>query len=649
MMRFSDISLVYKVGFPSAFALVMLASVAIMSLWSGQSQTNVLHRVIADSRLESRLAADSERITAANGALYVLMTKQAAGGTPAASQAALNEVVAQIDEVNADLATLRPLLPADQRAGFDAVLKDLANYRGGITLVGSMLQIDFNSAASFIAPFQTNYARMTSRLGSISRDVAAISSASAAASASEARFISHMLLAFVLGTLVVVAAVSGFITLAVRRTVTAISGATEHLASGQNDIDLSKLARRDEFGAIVRSLDVFRENQTRMNALRTEQEAMKARQEAQQAELQTQREIKQQEQRHVVDGLAAGLSKLAAGDVVFRLEAKFADEYEQLRGDFNAAMDRLQDTMRAIARNTDGVRSGAEEIMQASDDLARRTEQQAANLEQTTAALGEITSTVHKTAQGAHEARSIVESAKQNAEQSGTLMKVTVSAISDIEASSKQIANIVGVIDEIAFQTNLLALNAGVEAARAGDAGRGFAVVATEVRALAQRSAEAAKEIKGLISTSNTQVGNGVKSVAETSAALARIVEQVTNINRLVGDIAASAEAQATGLNEVNSAVGQMDQVTQKNAAMVEEATAASHALAGEAVELARLVGMFQIGEAQTAAEKPAARAAHPAPARPRVVSSARASAVSGKFHAGAVAAQAGAEDWNEF
>src|SRR6516165_1863779 len=411
MMRISDIPLVYKVGFPSAFALVMLASVSIMSLWSGQSQTEVLNRVIASGQVQSRLAADAERITAANGALYVLMTKQAAGGTPAASQEALNDVIAQIDSVHADLVTLRPLLPADQQAGFDAVLKNLSDYRGGIKLVGSMLEIDFNAAASFIAPFQANYARMTGTLGNISQDVAAISSASAEASASEARLISQMQLGFVLGTLVVVAAVSGFITLAVRRTVTEISSATEHLASGQQDIDLARLARRDEFGAIVRSLDVFRENQIRMNALRTEQEAMKAQQEAQQAELQKQREVKQQEQRHVVDGLAAGLSKLAAGDVVFRLDVKFAAEYEQLRGDFNAAMERLQDTMKAIARNTDGVRSGAQEIMHASDDLARRTEQQAANLEQTTAALSEITRTVHKTAKGAHEARSIVESA----------------------------------------------------------------------------------------------------------------------------------------------------------------------------------------------------------------------------------------------
>ena len=645
MKRFADIPLVYKVGFPSAFALVMLAAVAAMAVWSARGQTDVLNHVIANDSVQSRLAADSEQITAANGALYVLMTKQAAGGTPEASAIAVKDVLRQIDTVQADLVKLRPELPADQRAGFDVVLKNLSDYRGGVNVVGSMLGIDFNSAAGFIAPFQANYARMTSTLTGISQDVATLSSSSAHTSARHAGVIGQMLLGFVLGTLVVVALVAGLITLAVRRTVNEISHATEHLASGHHDIDLAGLARGDEFGSIVQSLNVFRDNQIRINALRAEQEAMKAEQEAQAAEQQRLRELKQDEQRNVVNGLASGLSKLAGGDVIYRLQVPFAAEYEQLRGDFNAAMDRLQETLKAIASNTQGVRSGAEEIMQASDDLARRTEQQAANLEQTAAALGGITEAVHETAKGAHSARGIAESAKHNAEQSGSLMQVTVSAISDIEASSKQIASIVGVIDDIAFQTNLLALNAGVEAARAGDAGRGFAVVATEVRALAQRSAEAAKEIKALISTSNSQVGSGVKSVAETSTALARIVDQVAEMNRLVGEIAASAEVQATGLNEVNSAINQMDQVTQKNAAMVEEATAASHALAGEAAELARLVGLFQVGEAQA----PAVVRAEPRRAAVATRTHVPARASAPRPYASTVPVKSGAEDWDEF
>ena len=314
------------------------------------------------------------------------------------------------------------------------------------------------------------------------------------------------------------------------------------------------------------------------------------------------------------------------------------------------AMDKLQETMKAIAHNTQGVRAGAGEITQASDDLSRRTEQQAASLEETAAALDQITATVRKTAEGANEARSAAATAKTDAERSGEVVRETVNAMSGIEASSKQIGNIIGVIDEIAFQTNLLALNAGVEAARAGDAGRGFAVVATEVRALAQRSADAAKEIKTLISASSQQVDAGVKLVGETGKSLERIVAQVAKLNGLVGDIAASAQEQATGLNQVNTAVNQMDQVTQQNAAMVEQSTAASHSLADEAAELARLVGQFQIGQlAEIRAAKPPARREPPkARAAPRGAG-AKVVALAGQNGAPRAALASAQENWDEF
>jgi methyl-accepting chemotaxis protein len=296
-------------------------------------------------------------------------------------------------------------------------------------------------------------------------------------------------------------------------------------------------------------------------------------------------------------------NKLAAGDLVFRITKPFSGDYEKLRNDFNAAMQTLQETIQVIVGSAQGIRSGAGEITQASDDLSRRTEQQAATLEQTAAALDEITATVRKTADGASNARNVVETAKTDAERSGEVVRATVEAMSGIEESSRQISNIISVIDEIAFQTNLLALNAGVEAARAGDSGRGFAVVATEVRALAQRSAAAAKEIKDLINASGKQVDNGVKLVAETGQALTRIVTQVSQLNHLVTDIAASAVEQSTGLHEVNVAMNQMDQVTQQNAAMVEETTAAAHSLSRETTQLTGLVSRFQTNAAETAPE----------------------------------------------
>ncbi len=312
-----------------------------------------------------------------------------------------------------------------------------------------------------------------------------------------------------------------------------------------------------------------------------------------------------EEQAVVVSSVAVGLARLSDGDLVYRLESPFAPSYEALRRDFNTAMEKLQQTMSTIAVNTHGIRNGVAQISRASDDLARRTEHQAASLEQTAAALDQITSTVRKTADGAREASTVVAVANEDADRSGEVLSRAISAMSAIETSSHQIGQIIVVIDEIAFQTNLLALNAGVEAARAGEAGRGFAVVAQEVRSLAQRSADAAKEIKTLISASAQQVLAGVDLVGETGTALGRIFGQVSQISGVVKDIAASAQQQSSGLMEINTAINQMDQVTQQNAAMVEQSTAASHALSQEAEQLAALVAQFQIGAANASA-KPA-------------------------------------------
>jgi methyl-accepting chemotaxis protein len=430
------------------------------------------------------------------------------------------------------------------------------------------------------------------------------------------------------------------------------------LAGGDLKAEVAGADRRDEIGGMARAVQIFKEAGLEQVRMEAEAKRLAAAAEAEQEQSEAHRQEVARQQHVVVEALADGLEKLSAGELLFRIETKFATEYEKLRADFNTAMDRLAETMQSIAANTQGVRAGAGEITQASDDLSRRTEQQAASLEQTAAALDQITATVRKTAEGATEARNVVTAAKTDAERSGEVVRETVEAMTGIEGSSKKIGNIIGVIDEIAFQTNLLALNAGVEAARAGDAGRGFAVVATEVRALAQRSADAAKEIKTLISASGQQVGTGVKLVGETGKALARIGEQVARLNTLVTDIAASAQEQATALAEVNSAVNQMDQVTQQNAAMVEQSTAASHGLAGEAEELGRLVGQFQLGAVAAKIEKPARKSAavplaKAAQAKPRRAVSPAAPAASasamGKFVPIARESAAAAESWDEF
>ena len=300
----------------------------------------------------------------------------------------------------------------------------------------------------------------------------------------------------------------------------------------------------------------------------------------------------------VSQSIGFGLARLAEKDLTFRLTDDLPPAYAQLQDDFNAAVEQLAAAFAGVNDSTDSVHAGSREISLASDDLAQRTAQQAASLEETAAALDEITATVKKTAEGANLAREAMAMTRKDAQHGGEIVRKAVDAMGKIEASSRQISQIIGVIDEIAFQTNLLALNAGVEAARAGDAGRGFAVVASEVRALAQRAADAAKEIKGLISTSTAQVGEGVVLVAETGKALEQIESKVAEITLAVADISHSAQEQALGLQQVNSAVNQMDQATQQNAAMSEQATAASQQLAEETDRLMEMIGEFDVGRA---------------------------------------------------
>ena len=426
---------------------------------------------------------------------------------------------------------------------------------------------------------------------------------------------------------------------------TALEGAMAGLAAGDVARDVPCTGRRDEIGTMAQAVEVFRA--AAAEKLRLEADALAAGRltEAERARTATHLAAVSAEQRLVVEGVAGGLVRLADGDLAYRIQDPFPAEYDRLRADFNGALATLQDTMRTVAARTSAIDGGTSEISAASGDLSRRTEQQAAALEETAAALDEITATVRRTAEGSKRARAVVSSARGSAEQSGRIVEEAISAMGGIETSSREIGQIIGVIDEIAFQTNLLALNAGVEAARAGEAGRGFAVVASEVRALAQRSAEAAREIKALISTSGRQVEEGVAFVGQTGEALSGIVARVAEIDGIVGEIAASAQEQAAGLDEVNTAVNQMDQVTQQNAAMVEETTAASHALSRETAELARLIGGFRLGQGEAAPRRPAAApvvalAPRSAP-RPMLKTAGRGGA--------APRAQAEAPGWEEF
>jgi methyl-accepting chemotaxis protein len=371
--------------------------------------------------------------------------------------------------------------------------------------------------------------------------------------------------------------------------ITAMTNAMHQLANDVLDVDVPGVGRGDELGAMADAVQVFKDAA------------------AEKLRIGEQRVAAAAEQAAVVAALGEGLERLSVGAVTFRIERDFALEYEKLRIDFNTAMERLQDTMKVVSARTTAIRLRTDEIASASDDLSKRTEQQAASVEKTATALDQITAAVRNAAEGSRHAREVVGAAKTKAEHSGQLVRQAVEAMGGIEKSSSQITQIIGVIDEIASRTDILALNAGVEAARAGDAGRGFAVIASGVRALAQRSAEAANKIKALISESSRQIEQGVGLVGQTGDALEQIIVQVAEINGIVTDIAGSAEEQAKGLDQVNTAIDQLDRVTQQNVAMVVESTAASQTLSQETEELAGLISQFDIGQGfdSTSARRP--------------------------------------------
>lgn len=426
----------------------------------------------------------------------------------------------------------------------------------------------------------------------------------------------------------------------------AVTEVLRSATQGQTYVGTLQVARGSEDPAIVDgSLGCVKDHEGRpirilllgRDVTRSEAEIAAARRQRAEAEKQ---------QSNVVEALRLGLRKLNAGDLTARIDEPFAGNYEELRQDFNNTVNNMATAMHAILKNAENISNEARDISSTADGLSRRTESTAATLEQTAAALDLLTDSVKATADGAERADQAVSNAKASAESSSKVVVETVSAMDQIASSSERITSIIKVIDDIAFQTNLLALNAGVEAARAGDAGRGFAVVASEVRALAQRSSDAAREINDLIANSASQVRRGVALVDKTGDALKQIAGSVSEIAELVSDIAVASRQQSANLVEINSAVTQLDQSTQQNAARLEETTAASEGLTQDAVALVATVSHFKVA-ASSAPETVlsfrsdrSAKAAKPAPAPGTSVQS-RGNA--------AVAIKADAAGWEDF
>ncbi|MEO0032400.1 MAG: hypothetical protein RIS94_2158 [Pseudomonadota bacterium] len=381
----------------------------------------------------------------------------------------------------------------------------------------------------------------------------------------------------------VAAGVIAFTLARIARPLAGLTAAMEDMAAGNLDRDVPYLANGDEIGGIGRALEAIKEAIARRT----------------QAEAQARMDVQQR----MVGGLATGLTALRDGRLDCRIDTAFPEEYEALRHDFNQTIEALAAVIAEVVQGATDVRTGAGEIASAASDLSNRTESQAAALEESAAAVRQLNQSVRDTAGTAGEASAVAANASRDAASSGDMMSRAVTAIEEIARSSARMGEIVSLIEGIAFQTNLLALNAGVEAARAGDAGKGFAVVASEVRALAQRSAEAASEITTIIKSSEREVHDGVQLIGQTQTALEQIVGHTQRLSTMIGEIASATGEQSNAIGQVNTVVGEMDRITQQNAALVEESTAASQNLSNAATNLLQMVQRFDLGRGRAHAQ----------------------------------------------
>jgi len=670
-MKFDDLKISTKVALPAVILTVVALAIVGLGAWEARKIENDLQE-LAEHRSPTELASArfNRRVQAIGYAAYRTV---AYDGASTEAQKASADIDANYKEAKKQLEVIKKLEPASTKTAADFGLRlekvytsarqgadlGLQNIDEAAIMVMAVIDPDIASLAKDVSTYTDTHNEETMKM---------VAEASKAATAGTVFSIlfgvisagAALLLALWIGSRKIAAPLI------------ATSKTMDILANGSVDVEVKGADRKDEVGAMARSVQVFKDNAVALRTAEAAQARANAEAETERRRNQEMADAAAKEQAMVMEIIAQGLNRLAEGDLTYRLDQDIPESYKRLQSDFNGAVVQLEETMRTIVHAAGSIGAGSDEIASASDDLSRRTEQQAASLEETAAALDEITATVRRSSAGAQEAAKVVGSTRGDAERSSVVVRNAVEAMNEIEKSSQEISQIIGVIDEIAFQTNLLALNAGVEAARAGEAGRGFAVVAQEVRALAQRSADAAKEIKTLISTSSQQVNQGVSMVGQTGEALQAIVSKVGEIDALVGEIASSGQEQATGLNQVNAAVNQMDQTVQQNAAMVEQSTAAAHSLKGEAGNLLKMIGRFRVGGAAVAAPtssassaraatRPAPAPSRPAPApargpapasassRPGLNPVAAAQAKVASFAKSSAAPAASAEDWEEF
>ncbi|WP_380878650.1 methyl-accepting chemotaxis protein [Sphingomonas sp. DBB INV C78] len=558
--------------------ILMVLFSGTVGLWSGHRQGQALDRLQTASELmRNHMNGDMMHDAVRSDVLAALAARDPASGIDlAASEKDLTEHLATLEEAMKRDQAYKDSPEVTEAAG--GLATPMAAYAEAARRIVTTARENPPAALGQLPDFFKQFAVLEESMEKASDTISAHAAELNGQAASERSLAVWM----VGGSLLLSVLVTIGAALAVRRylvtPILALNGAMDRLATGNLETDVPSTGRKDEIGAMAGSVLRFRAEAIERRRLEEELQG-----EARQA------------QTRMIQALRDGLSALAAGDLTRTLEQPFPADYEPLRHNFNQAVGKLGDTLSGVNQVVSNIRTGSAEIANASNDLSRRTEQQAAALEETAASMDQITSSVRTSAAGATRVSDSVGDAHQHASEGGEVVARAIAAMDAIEQSADEIGQIVSVIDGIAFQTNLLALNAGVEAARAGDAGKGFAVVANEVRALAQRSAEAAKDIKRLIGVSSRQVGSGVELVGQTGAALERIVGRVSEIRDLATQMASAADTQAAALGQVNQAVGEMDRTTQQNAAMVEESTAAARSLADEADQLANLIARFEL------------------------------------------------------
>ncbi|MBC6716473.1 HAMP domain-containing protein [Aurantimonas sp. DM33-3] len=547
----------------------------------------------------------------------------------------LGEVAGAGSPIAAQLPQVSAAMQAWQTEIADPVIRNAGNE---LTYPQALALFNSGKADEFIEPIETilDGVRETTTAG-----VAAASNAEAAANvAAESALLAGM------GALILVAAGLGWaLSRGIATPIVQMTGVMRKLADGDKTITVPGAQRKDEVGEMAGAVETFKQAAIERDELAATAEAARISQDEAKKRQAALDNAKAEDLRAFVAVVEVGFERLSAGDLTVRMQDRVAEEFEPIRAKFNASVTSLEEAIGHVVTSIASIRTGLGEINTASNDLAHRTEQQAASLEETVAALGEVTQAVNETAEGAGKAQQVASGAREKAQKGGEVVGKAVAAMGQIEQSSEKINSIISVIDEIAFQTNLLALNAGVEAARAGEAGKGFAVVAQEVRGLAQRSAEAAKEIKTLIATSREQVGTGVELVTASGKSLEEIVTEVSAMAEVISTIASSAREQATSLREVSGAADQMDKVTQQNAAMVEEATAASQTLANETDELAHAMAKFSTSAGNAGARRSDGRAQPQRHAPSRGVTQMRTTGSGGA----ARAAQIQEDSWEEF